>query len=87
MNTLIALEEKGFPEPLFESTGEKRHSLRLWWWEDIEKWSENRPSSSSSSTSAKSKSKKGATDSGREMPFHNSTLPAAIFLEVTGELG
>jgi predicted DNA-binding transcriptional regulator AlpA len=59
VNTLIALEEKGFPAPLFESTGERRHPLRLWWRQDIEKWSENRPSSRSSSASAKSKSRKG----------------------------
>mgnify|MGYP000512883871 CR=1 FL=1 len=38
VNTLIAREEKEFPAPLFESTGEKRHPLRLWWREDIEKY-------------------------------------------------
>ena len=59
VNTLIAREEKEFPAPLFESTGKKRHPLRLWWREDIEKWSENRPSSRTSSAPVKSKSKKG----------------------------
>lgn len=60
VNTLIALEEKGFPAPLFESTGEKRHPLRLWWRADIEKWSESRPSSrTSASVKSKSKNKKG----------------------------
>ena len=61
VNTLIAREEKEFPAPLFESTGEKRHPLRLWWREDIEKWSENRPSSRTSSTPVKSKKKREAT--------------------------
>ncbi len=58
VNTLIAIEEKGFPAPIFESRGKKRHPLRLWWRADIEKWSESRPSSRSSA-SVKSKSKKG----------------------------
>ena len=61
VNTLIALEEKGFPAPLFESTGKKRHPLRLWWREDIEKWSENRPSSRTIATPVKSKKKREAT--------------------------
>jgi predicted DNA-binding transcriptional regulator AlpA len=61
VNTLIAREEKEFPAPLFESTGKKRHPLRLWWREDIEKWSENRPSSRTSSAPVKSKKKREAT--------------------------
>ena len=59
VNTLIALEDKGFPEPIFESRGKKRHPLRLWWREDIENWSASRPSSRTSSSSTKSKNKKG----------------------------
>ena len=55
VNTLIALEEKGFPAPLYESTGENRHPVRLWWRADIEEWSESRPSSRTSSASVKSK--------------------------------
>ena len=59
VNTLIALEEKGFPEPIFESRGKKRHPLRLWWREDVENWSASRPSSRTSSASTKSKNKRG----------------------------
>ena len=61
VNTLIALEEKGFPAPIFQSSGSKRHPLRLWWRQDIEKWKESRPSSRTSSTSVKSKKKREAT--------------------------
>ena len=61
VNTLIALEEKGFPAPIFQSSGSKRHPLRLWWREDLEKWVEARPSSRTSSTSVKSKKKREAT--------------------------
>ena len=62
VNTLIAIEEKGFPAPIFQSSGSKRHPLRLWWRQDIEQWSENRPSSRTSSTSVKSKKNREATE-------------------------
>jgi predicted DNA-binding transcriptional regulator AlpA len=58
VNTLIAIKEKEFPEPIFISEGKKRHPLRLWWRQDIESWSSARPSSRSSA-SVKSKSKRG----------------------------
>ena len=60
VNTLIAIQEKGFPAPIFESRGKKRHPLRLWWRTDVEQWADNRPSSRSSAA-VKSKSGKGGT--------------------------
>jgi predicted DNA-binding transcriptional regulator AlpA len=59
VNTLIVRESAAFPRPIYESRGSERHPVRLWWREDIEKWSKNRPSSRTSSAPVKSKSKKG----------------------------
>jgi predicted DNA-binding transcriptional regulator AlpA len=59
VNTLIVRDSADFPRPIYESRGSERHPVRLWWREDIEKWSENRPSSRTSSAPVKSKSKKG----------------------------
>ena len=42
INTLIVRKGTGFPEPIFEVRGKKRHPLRLWLREDIEIWKLNR---------------------------------------------
>lgn len=55
VNTLIVRDSADFPKPIYESRGSERHPVRLWWREDVENWSANRPSSRTSSTSAKSK--------------------------------
>jgi|688.fasta_scaffold200918_2 hypothetical protein len=51
INTLLVRESSGFPEPIFELRGKKRHPLRLWWREDIETWNSQRTSSRDSSVS------------------------------------
>jgi hypothetical protein len=45
VNTLIVRENSDFPEPIFELRGKKRHPLRLWWREDVERWVSQRSSS------------------------------------------
>jgi predicted DNA-binding transcriptional regulator AlpA len=45
VNTLIVRENSDFPEPIFELRGKKRHPLRLWWREDVERWLSQRSSS------------------------------------------
>jgi predicted DNA-binding transcriptional regulator AlpA len=49
VNTLIVRENSDFPEPIFELRGKKRHPLRLWWREDVERWNAQRMSSRDSS--------------------------------------
>lgn len=49
INTLLVRPSSGFPEPIFELRGKKRHPLRLWWREDIERWNAERASSRESS--------------------------------------
>lgn len=50
VNTLLVRESSDFPEPIFELRGKKRHPLRLWWREDIERWNAQRVSSRDSSS-------------------------------------
>ena len=50
VNTLLVRESSDFPEPIFELRGKKRHPLRLWWREDIERWNAQRISSRDSSS-------------------------------------
>lgn len=49
VNTLLVRESSDFPAPIFELRGKKRHPLRLWWREDIERWNAQRTSSRESS--------------------------------------
>jgi hypothetical protein len=51
INTLLVRESSGFPEPIFELRGKKRHPLRLWWREDVERWLSQRSSSRQTSNS------------------------------------
>jgi predicted DNA-binding transcriptional regulator AlpA len=51
VNTLIVRENSDFPEPIFELRGKKRHPLRLWWREDVERWLAQRSSSKQTSNS------------------------------------
>jgi hypothetical protein len=51
VNTLIVRENSDFPEPIFELRGKKRHPLRLWWREDVERWLSQRSSSRQTSNS------------------------------------
>jgi predicted DNA-binding transcriptional regulator AlpA len=38
VNTLISKPEFNFPEPIYETSGEQRHPVRLWYRKDVEEW-------------------------------------------------
>lgn len=43
VNTLRVRRAAKFPKPIYESAGEGRHPVRLWWREDVVAWIERRP--------------------------------------------
>jgi predicted DNA-binding transcriptional regulator AlpA len=42
VNTLISKPEFNFPEPIYETSGEQRHPVRLWYRRDVEQWQQER---------------------------------------------
>ena len=38
VNTLLVLPESNFPAPIYETSGEGRRPVRLWYRADIEQW-------------------------------------------------
>lgn len=44
VNTLRVRRSAGFPEPIYQTSGDHRHPVRLWWRADIADWASQRPS-------------------------------------------
>lgn len=42
VNTLRVRRSAKFPEPIYETTGDHRHPVRLWWRQDIVDWAASR---------------------------------------------
>lgn len=42
VHSLISRGSTGFPSPVFETRGDSRSAIRLWWRPEIEAWSQER---------------------------------------------
>lgn len=42
VNVMLARPSAGFPEPVYETSGDQRHPVRLWYRADIEEWNRSR---------------------------------------------
>lgn len=42
VNTLMVRPSTGFPRPIYETSGDHRHPVRLWYRADVETWIQNR---------------------------------------------
>jgi len=44
INTLLVRRSAGFPDPIYETSGDHRHPVRLWYRKDVEEWQSKRRS-------------------------------------------